>query len=39
MTEEKMSPLRARIMEDMHIRQMGDKAQMSHIRATKDFAK
>jgi hypothetical protein len=38
MTEEKMSPLRARMMEDMRIRGMGDKAQKSHIRAIKDFA-
>lgn len=37
MTEEKMSPLRARMMEDMRIRGMGDKAQKSHIRAIKDF--
>ncbi len=39
MTDEKMSPLRARMMEDMRIRGMGDKAQKSHIRAIKDFAK
>ena len=39
MTEEKMSPLRARMMEDMRIRGMGDKAQKSHIRAIKDFTK
>ncbi len=39
MTQEKMSPLRARMMEDMRIRGMGDKAQKSHIRAIKDFAK
>ena len=38
MTDEKMSPLRARMMEDMRIRGMGDKAQKSHIRAIKDFA-
>lgn len=38
MTEEKMSPLRARMMEDVRIRGMGDKAQKSHIRAIKDFA-
>ena len=39
MTEEKMSPLRARMMEDMRIRGMGDKAQKSHVRAIKDFAR
>ncbi|WP_409201186.1 phage integrase N-terminal SAM-like domain-containing protein [Leisingera sp. M523] len=39
MTEEKMTPLRARMIEDMHIRGMGDQAQKSHIQATKDFAK
>ena len=38
MTDEKMSPLRARMMEDMRIRPMGDKARKSHIRAIKDFA-
>ena len=38
MTEERISPLRQRIMEDMRIRGMGDKAQKSHIRAIKDFA-
>jgi hypothetical protein len=38
MTGEKMSPLRARMMEDMRIRVMGDKAQKSHIRAIRDFA-
>ena len=39
MTEEKMSPLRARMMEDMRIRGIGDKAQKSHILAIKDFTK
>jgi len=39
MTDEKVSPLRARMMEDTHIRGMGDKAQKSHIRTIKDFAK
>jgi integrase/recombinase XerD len=39
MTEEKITPLRERMMEDMRIRGMGDKAQKSHIRAIKDFAK
>jgi integrase/recombinase XerD len=38
MTEERISPLRQRMMEDMRIRGMGDKAQKSHIRAIKDFA-
>jgi len=38
MTKEKVSPLRLRMMEDMRIRGMGDKAQKSHIRALKDFA-
>ena len=38
MTNEKMTPLRERMMEDMRIRGMGDKAQKSHIRAIKDFA-
>ena len=39
MTQEKMSPLRQRMIEDMRIRGMGDKHQKSHIRAIKDFAK
>ena len=39
MTEDKMTPLRERMIEDMRIRGMGDKAQKSHIRAIKDFAK
>lgn len=38
MTQEKMSPLRARMIEDMRIRGMGDRAQQAHIRAIKDFA-
>ncbi len=38
MTEEKMGPLPARMIEDMRIRGMGDKAQKSHVRAIKDFA-
>ena len=37
MTKERVSPLRLRMMEDMRIRGMGDKAQKSHIRALKDF--
>ena len=39
MTDDKITPLRERMMEDMRIRGMGDKAQKSHIRAIKDFAK
>ncbi len=38
MTSEKISPLRQRMMEDMRIRGMGEKAQKGHIRAIKDFA-
>ena len=38
MTEGKMSPLRQRIIEEMRIRGMGDKARMSHIRAIRDFS-
>ena len=38
MTEEKMSPLRRRMIEDMRIREMSDKRQKSHIRAIKDSA-
>lgn len=38
MTEERITPLRARMIEDMRIRGMGEKAQKSHIRAIKDFA-
>ncbi len=38
MTEERVSRLRERMIEDMRIRGMGDKAQKSHIRAIKDFA-
>ncbi len=37
MTEERISPLRARMIEDMRIRGMGDKAQKAHIRAPTDF--
>ena len=39
MTHEKMSPLRERLLEDMRIHGMGDKAQKAHIRAIKHFAK
>ena len=38
MTNEKMTPLRERLIEDMRIHGMGDKAQKAHIRAIKDFA-
>lgn len=38
MKEERTTPLRARMIDDMRIRGMGDSAQQSHIRAIKDFA-
>ena len=38
MTEERVTPLRQRMIEDMRIRGMGEKAQKSHIRAIKEFA-
>lgn len=38
MSDEKMSPLRLRMIEDMQVRGMGEKAQKGHIRAVKDFA-
>ena len=38
MTQEKMSPLRARMIEDMRIRGMAETSQKAHIRALKDFA-
>ncbi len=37
MTEERVTPLRQQMIEDMPIRGMGDKAKMAHIRAIKDF--
>jgi len=37
MTSEKVSPLRARMIDDMRLKGMGDKAQKSHIRAIKHF--
>ena len=37
MTEERTTPLRQRMFDDMRIRGMCDKAQKSHIRAIKDF--
>ena len=39
METERMSPLRQRMIEDMRIRGMGEKAQKGQIRAIKDFAK
>ncbi|MER9580722.1 phage integrase N-terminal SAM-like domain-containing protein [Mesorhizobium sp. M0276] len=39
MTKERTTPLRERMIEDMRIRGMGDKAQQAHIRAIKDFAR
>jgi site-specific recombinase XerD len=36
--EEKTTPLRTRMIEDMRVRGLGDKAQKAHIRAIKDFA-
>lgn len=38
MTEERFTPLRARMIDDMRITGMGDKAQKAHIRAIRDFA-
>jgi integrase/recombinase XerD len=38
MTQDKMTPLHERMIEDMRIHGMGDKAQKAHIRAVKDFA-
>jgi integrase/recombinase XerD len=38
MTEERTTPLRERMIEDMRIRGMGVNAQKAHIRAIKDFA-
>jgi site-specific recombinase XerD len=38
MKEKRTTPLRARMIEDMRIRGMGEKAQQAHIRAIKDFA-
>jgi site-specific recombinase XerD len=37
MTRERMSPLRQRMIEDMRIKGMGNKAQKAHVRALKDF--
>ena len=38
MTKDKTTPLRERMIEDMRIKGMGDKAQKAHIRAIRDFA-
>jgi len=38
MTKDNITPLRERMIEDMRIRGLGDKAQKAHIRAIKDFA-
>jgi integrase/recombinase XerD len=38
MKEKRTTPLRARMIEDMRIRGMGEKAQQAHIRAIKEFA-
>jgi len=38
MTQEKISPLRARMIEDMRIRGMAETSQKAHIRALKDFS-
>ena len=38
MREEKMTPLRTRMIEDMRIRGMSPKTQQAHIRAVRYFA-
>jgi integrase/recombinase XerD len=38
MKEERTTPLRERMIEDMRIRGIGDKARQAHIRAINDFA-
>lgn len=38
MTEERTTPLRERLIEDMRIRGLGHQSQRAHIRAVKDFA-
>ena len=38
MTEERTTPLRERMIEDMRIRGLGPQSQRAHIRAVKDFA-
>ena len=39
MTEERTTPLRERMIEDMRIRGLGEKSQKAHIRGVKEFAK
>ena len=38
MTDEAMSPLRRRMIEDMTIRKLAPKTQQGYIRTVKDFA-
>jgi len=38
MTQERITPLRERMIEDMRIRGIGEKTQAAHIRGVKDFA-
>lgn len=38
MTDQRTTPLRERMIEDMRIRGMGEKVQAAHIRAIKNFA-
>ena len=38
MKDEKTTPLRQRMIEDMHIRGLGEKTQKAHIRNVKHFA-
>ena len=38
MTEERTMLLRQRMIEDMHLRGLGDRPQKAHIRANKDLA-
>ncbi len=38
MTEERVTPLRQRMIEDMNIRGLGEKAQKAHIRNVKHFS-
>jgi len=38
MKEEKTTPLRQRMIEDMHIRGLAEKTQKAHIRNVKHFA-
>ncbi len=39
MTEERTTPLRERMIEDMRIRGMGNKAQQAHIRGFRQVSK